>query len=172
MSSHRRRRPARCPCCSPTTTASTPATPGTAGASASSGKETGIHLASISGGGAQAFSAWLNGTFLGSSTTGTGDFAFPAGSLQDGDNVVSVLTVNMGHEEDYNESNGNKAARGLIGATLNGAPLTSLTWRLQGVAGGENLRDTVRGALSTGGLFGERAGWSQAGLPGRRRGAR
>jgi hypothetical protein len=35
-----------------------------------SGKETGIHLVSDSGGGAQASSAWLNGTFLGSSTTG------------------------------------------------------------------------------------------------------
>ncbi len=71
----------------------------------------------------------------------------------------------MGHEEDYNESNGSKAARGLIGASLNGAPLTSLTWRLQGVAGGENLRDTVRGPLSTGGLFGERAGWQLPGFP-------
>jgi beta-galactosidase GanA len=132
----------------------------------STGQETGIHLTSQSGGGAQAFSAWLNGTFLGSSTSGSGDFAFPPGSVKArGDNIVSVLTVNMGHEEDYNESNGNKAARGLIGATLNGAPLTSLTWRLQGVAGGEDLRDTVRGPLSTGGLFGERAGWYLPGYP-------
>ncbi len=130
------------------------------------GKETGIHLASDSGGSAQAFSVWLNGTFLGSSTSGSGDFAFGPGSLTaQGDNIVSVLTVNMGHEEDYNESNGNKAARGLTGASLNGAPLTALTWRVQGVSGGESLRDTVRGALSTGGLFGERAGWSQAGYP-------
>ena len=131
----------------------------------STGKETGIHLVSDSGGTAQAFSAWLNGTFLGSSTTGTGDFAFPADAVHDGDNVVSVLTVNMGHEEDYNAANGNKAARGLTGATLNGAPLTSLTWRVQGVAGGENLRDTVRGPLSTGGLFGERTGMQLPGYP-------
>src|SRR5205085_5476044 len=46
------------------------------------GKETGIHLVSDSGGGAQAFSAWLNGTFLGSSTTGSADFTFPAGSVK------------------------------------------------------------------------------------------
>ena len=46
----------------------------------STGKETGVHLVSDSGGGAQAFSAWLNGRFLGSSTTGSADFAFPAGS--------------------------------------------------------------------------------------------
>lgn len=130
------------------------------------GKETGIHLVSDSGGGAQAFSVWLNGTFLGSSTTGGGDFAFPAGSVKSsGDNVLSVLTVNMGHEEDYNSTNGNKTARGLTSASLVGAPLTSVTWRLQGVRGGEDLQDTVRGPLSTGGLYGERAGWSLPGYP-------
>ena len=85
------------------------------------GAETGIHLQSDVSGGAQAFSAWLNGVFLGSSTTGSADFTFPAGAVKGvGDNVVSVLTVNMGHEEDYNEANGNKAARGLIGANLLG----------------------------------------------------
>ncbi|MFJ9245016.1 beta-galactosidase [Streptomyces sp. NPDC101776] len=130
------------------------------------GKEDGIHLVSDSGGGAQAFSVWLNGTFLGSSTTGSGDFAFPAGSVKStGDNVLSVLTVNMGHEEDYNSTNGNKTARGLTSASLVGAPLTSVTWRLQGVRGGEDLQDTVRGPLSTGGLYGERAGWSLPGYP-------
>ncbi|WP_443053414.1 beta-galactosidase [Streptomyces sp. NBC_00285] len=130
------------------------------------GKETGIHLVSDSGGGAQAFSAWLNGTFLGSSTTSSADFTFPAGAVKStGDNVLSVLTVNMGHEEDYNSTNGNKTARGLTSASLVGAPLTSVTWRLQGVRGGEDLQDTVRGPLSTGGLYGERAGWSLPGYP-------
>ncbi|MFF7133157.1 beta-galactosidase [Streptomyces sp. NPDC008196] len=130
------------------------------------GKESGIHLVSDSGGGAQAFSAWLNGTFLGSSTTGSADFAFPAGSVRPkGDNVISVLTVNMGHEEDYNSTNGNKTARGLTSASLVGAPLTSVTWRLQGVRGGEDLQDPVRGPLATGGLYGERAGWSLPGYP-------
>ncbi|WP_406175476.1 beta-galactosidase [Streptomyces sp. NBC_00996] len=130
------------------------------------GKETGIHLVSNSGGEAQAFSAWFNGTFLGSSTTGSADFTFPAGSVKSkGDNVISVLTVNMGHEEDYNSTNGNKTARGLTSASLVGAPLTSVTWRLQGVRGGEDLQDPVRGPLSTGGLYGERAGWSLPGYP-------
>lgn len=130
------------------------------------GKETGIHLVSDSGGDAQAFSAWLGNTFLGSSTTGRADFTFPAGSVKSkGDNVISVLTVNMGHEEDYNSTNGNKTARGLTSASLLGAPLTSVTWRLQGVRGGEDLQDTVRGPLSTGGLYGERAGWSLPGYP-------
>ncbi|MFG1811868.1 beta-galactosidase [Streptomyces sp. NPDC049040] len=130
------------------------------------GGATGIHLVSDSGGKAQAFSAWLNGTFLGSSTTGSADFTFPAGSVKPtGDNVVSVLTVNMGHEEDYNSSNGNKTARGLTSASLVGAPLTPVTWRLQGVRGGEDLLDTVRGPLANGGLYGERAGWDLPGYP-------
>ncbi len=132
----------------------------------SDGSATGVHLESDSGGGAQAFSAWLNGTFLGSSTSGSADFAFPAGAVKtDGDNILSVLTVNMGHEEDYNSSNGNKSARGLKAATITGSPLTSVTWRVQGVRGGENEIDPVRGPLSTGGLYGERAGWSLPGYP-------
>ncbi len=129
---------------------------------------TGIHLVSDSGGGAQAFSAWLNGTFLGSSTTGSANFTFPAGSLKAaGDNVLSVLTVNMGHQEDYNATNANKTARGLTSASLIGAPLSTITWRIQGVRGGENEIDPVRGPLSTGGLFGERAGWDLPGFPDR-----
>jgi beta-galactosidase GanA len=131
-----------------------------------SGNETGVHLVSDSGGTAQAVSAWLNGVFVGSSTTGTADLTFPAGALKtSGDNVLSVLTVNMGHEEDYNSTNGNKTARGLTSAALLGAPLTSVTWRLQGVRGGEDEIDPVRGPLSTGGLYGERAGWSLPGYP-------
>ena len=129
---------------------------------------TGITLTSPSGGTAGAFSVWLNGTFLGSAQgTDQKSFTFPAGAVRTNgaDNVVSVLTVNMGHEEDYQASNGNKAPRGLTGATLVGAPLTSVTWRLQGTRGGENGLDPTRGPLNTGGLYGERAGWSLPGFP-------
>jgi len=136
------------------------------------GKETGVHLVSDSGGssdpsgGAQAFSAWLNGVFLGSSTTGSADFTFPPGALHtDGDNVISVLTVNMGHEEDYNATNANKTARGLTAASLIGASDAHVTWRLQGNRGGENIQDPVRGPLAYGGLFGEREGWDLPGYP-------
>jgi hypothetical protein len=103
----------------------------------------------------------LNGTFLGSSTSdGARTYTFPAGLVKQGQgNVVSVLTVNMGHEEDYNESSGNKAARGLTAAALVGDPLNTITWRLQGVRGGETPMDTVRGPLNVGGLYGERAGY-------------
>ncbi|NBH04777.1 beta-galactosidase, partial [Amycolatopsis sp. SID8362] len=129
------------------------------------GKQTGITLASQSGGPAGAFSAWLNGVFLGSSKDPQHTFPFPAGTLRPGENEISVLTVNMGHEEDYGAANGNKAARGLTAARLTGAPLTSVTWRLQGVRGGETGLDPVRGPLNTGGLYGERAGWSLPGFP-------
>ncbi len=130
------------------------------------GHETGVHLVSDSGGGAQAFSAWINGQFLGSSTTGSADFTFPPGSVQQGaDNVISVLTVNMGHEEDYNSTNANKTARGLTAASLTGSPAASVTWRLQGNKGGEDIQDPVRGPLAYGGLFGERDGWDLPGFP-------
>ena len=134
---------------------------------ADTGKETGITLSAQSGGGAAASSAWLNGVFLGSSTAdGPKTYTFPAGALKPrGDNIVSVLTVNMGHEEDYNVSNGNKAARGLTAAGLVGAPVNTITWRLQGVRGGEQLLDQVRGPLNTGGLYGERAGYYLPGYP-------
>jgi hypothetical protein len=133
----------------------------------STGKETGITLSAQSGGGAAASSVWLNGTFLGSSTVdGQKTYPFPAGTLKaKGDNIISVLTVNMGHEEDYNSSSGNKAARGLTAAGLVGSPLNTITWRLQGDRGGEDILDTVRGPLNTGGLYGERAGYTLPGYP-------
>ncbi|MDT8912671.1 beta-galactosidase [Amycolatopsis sp. PS_44_ISF1] len=129
------------------------------------GATTGIALTSQSGGPAGAFSVWLNGVFLGSSTTQQHTFPFPAGAVKPGENEVSVLTVNMGHEEDYNAANGNKAARGLTSAQLTGTPQTPVTWRLQGVRGGEQGADPVRGPLNNGGLYGERAGWSLPGFP-------
>jgi len=125
------------------------------------GTQAGITLSSQSGGSAGATSVWLNGTFLGSSTDAQHAFTFPAGSVRKGDNEVSVLTVDMGHDEDYGASNGNKAARGLIGARLTGSPLSSITWRLQGANG----LDQVRGPLNTGGLYGERTGESLPGYP-------
>ena len=74
----------------------------------------------------------------------------------------------MGHDEDYQSDNTNKTARGLTSAKLVGIPTsqgTQVTWRLQGTRGGENGLDKVRGPLNTGGLYGERAGWSLPGYP-------
>jgi beta-galactosidase GanA len=131
------------------------------------GTEAGVNLSAVTGR-AGVFSAWLNGQFLGSSSTGQGRLPFPAGALRAGaDNVLSVLVENMGHNEDYNSADSHKEARGLTGATLIGAPLGAITWRLQGNRGGETPIDPVRGPMNNGGLYGERAGWSLPGFPDR-----
>ncbi|WP_406447751.1 beta-galactosidase [Streptomyces sp. NBC_00876] len=129
-------------------------------------KTTGITLAARSSGKAAASSVWLNGTFLGSSTDDNKHtYTFPAGVLRTGDdNVISVLTVNMGHDENWGRSDAG-TVRGLTSATLVGDTQANVTWRLQGVRGGETPVDTVRGPLATGGLYGERAGWMLPGYP-------
>lgn len=127
---------------------------------------TGINLSAITGG-SGIYSVWMNGTFIG--TTGDGNthnFPFPAGVLKPGtDNEVSVLVANMGHNYNPGTNDANKAARGLTGAFVTGAPLSAITWRIQGARGGEALVDTARGPMNTGGLHGERAGWTLPGFP-------
>jgi beta-galactosidase GanA len=119
------------------------------------GAETGIDLSALTGR-AGVWSVWLNGSFLGSTADARHTFAFPAGSVvTDSDNVVSVLVENMGHNEDGRADDTQKEARGLTGAALVGG-VTALTWRIQGNV---DTTDPVRGALNTGGLFGERNGW-------------
>ncbi|HEY3631543.1 MAG TPA: beta galactosidase jelly roll domain-containing protein, partial [Jatrophihabitantaceae bacterium] len=126
---------------------------------------TGLLLSAITGR-AGAYSAWVNGTFVGTASTSPHTFTFPPGVLHaNGDNEVSVLVENMGHNEDYNSADSNKEARGLTGAFVAGSPLTSISWRIQGSRGGEDLVDPVRGPMNTGGLYGERAGWSLPGYP-------
>jgi hypothetical protein len=49
--------------------------------------------------------------------------------------------------------------------TLTGAPSTTISWKVQGNEGGENITDTVRGPMNNGGLYGERAGWYLPGYP-------
>ncbi len=106
------------------------------------------------------YQVWLNGSYLGDHGTGTG--TFPLTGLRDGDNVLSVLVPNMGHNEDFNANETNKEPRGLVSAVLAG---TTVDWRIQGNQGGEDITDTVRGPLNTGGLYGERAGWYLEGYP-------
>jgi beta-galactosidase GanA len=140
---------------------------------AATGKETGITLTAGEGSHG-AFSVWLNGVYLGSNTSGSEAaqqaFAFPAAALRpDKDNVVAVLVQSSGHDEDGVYSSGNpgdgqKAPRGLLGASLTGAS-SSVTWRLQGSDGGEDLQDRVRGGLNASGLYGTNAGWDLPGDP-------
>jgi beta-galactosidase len=134
------------------------------------GNETGIKLNGQIGN-YGAYSVWLNGKSLGSAEAGATaskeqTFNFDPSDLKKGDdNVVSVLVANMGHDEDGNSNDAFKAARGLIGASLQGTDVDkeAITWKLQGNAGGENIADTARGSYNLGGLYGEREGWS---LPG------
>jgi beta-galactosidase GanA len=136
------------------------------------GKATSINL-TVGGGTHGAFSVWLNGAFLGSDTAG-GDqtqmsFPFPAAALRPGkDNVVAVLTQSSGHDEDGDyggpPSDAQKAPRGLLGASIEGAS-TAITWRLEGSQGGENLQDPVRGPLNATGLYGTNHGWDLPGYP-------
>ncbi len=129
---------------------------------------TGIALRVKSGGPAGAYSAWLNGRFLGS-MKGDEDasFGFPPEYLAGGDNVLSVLTVNMGHDEDYDLKSTNRNARGIVMATPLGASPTALTWYIQGRRGGEGATDPVRGPYNEGGLYGEREGWHREAPAGR-----
>ena len=120
---------------------------------------------------AGAWQVWVNGTHLGTVRTGTASgnqnssatLALPAGLLSAGqDNVISVLVRNMGHNEDGGKNDAQKAPRGLLSASLVGSD-APVSWRIQGVRGGEALADPVRGPQNNGGLYGERSGWS---LPG------
>jgi beta-galactosidase GanA len=128
------------------------------------GDEEGVSVSAITGR-AGTYSAWLNGQFLGSSDDPTHRFDFPAGSVRAGaENVLAVLVENMGHNEDFSATDSHKEPRGLTGATILGST-AQLSWRIQGSLGGEDLVDPARGPMNTGGLFGERNGWSLPGFP-------
>jgi beta-galactosidase len=124
------------------------------------GAPTGIALKVQSGANAGAFSVWLNGRYLGGlSGNEEARFGFPADALRPGDNVLAVLTEDMGHEEDYDSKGENRTARGIVMAVPQGAAADAITWRIQGRRGGEGATDPVRGPYNEGGLFGEREGW-------------
>ncbi|HEY7431893.1 MAG TPA: beta-galactosidase [Streptosporangiaceae bacterium] len=129
-------------------------------------------------GGVGMIEAWLDGTFLGSdqlptpavystspAETATAAFSIPTGLQTGGSHELSVLVRMMGHSEDGNSNNANKAARGLTAVTLTGAPAAPISWKIQGNEGGEDITDTVRGPMNNGGLYGERAGWYVPGYP-------
>ncbi len=123
--------------------------------------------------------AWLDGEPLGArrmpeagdadaarrTRTDTARFTVPAGlreRLRTGGGaaspVLSVLVRPQGHSADVDARGTHKAARGLIGASFQGA-VPEVRWRLRGAA----APDPVRGPLNNGGLYGERHGWH---LPG------
>jgi beta-galactosidase len=110
------------------------------------------------------FTAWLNGHYLGTGPSGKMHLTFDAADLRVGkDNVLSVLTESMGHnEEEF--SGAYREPHGLLAATLDGST-AAITWKIQGNRGGETPIDPARGPLNNGGLYGERAGWSLQDYP-------
>ena len=72
--------------------------------------------------------------------------------------MIAVLVLNIGHDEDFRPTVGYKSPRGLRTAILHAAN-TYIGWRIQGVLGGEQPVDRVRGPPNNGGLYGERHGW-------------
>jgi beta-galactosidase GanA len=128
------------------------------------GSETGITIDGKTGG-RGVYVVWLNGALLGTEANGTKNFSFPTGVLRQGkDNTIAVLVMNIGHYADFKPTDEYKSPRGIRTAILRGAD-TPIKWRIQGVLGGEQLVDRVRGPLNTGGLHGERHGWFLPGYP-------
>jgi beta-galactosidase GanA len=128
------------------------------------GSESGITIDG-EGGNNGIYSVWLNGAALGTQPSGSSTFSFPDGVLQPGrDNVVAVLVMNIGHDEDYSPNDRYKSPRGIRTETMVGAS-TVVQWKIQGSPGGENLIDPARGPMNIGGLYGERHGWFLPGYP-------
>ncbi|HEY9241461.1 MAG TPA: beta-galactosidase [Streptosporangiaceae bacterium] len=127
------------------------------------GHETGIKLTADGISPTGAYSAWLNGAFLGSASAAGASaqtFTFPAGALRTGqDNVIAVLAENTGNPEG---PTGEKT--GLYSATLVGSS-APVTWRLMGTPGGIRLQDPVRGIMNEAGLYGSNHGWDLPGYP-------
>ena len=149
------------------------------------GTETTVALNAITGQRGR-YLAWLNGHYLGSATGGVeadsdapvnpdpgpGHFTIPDGLLTPGSPAtLSVLVENMGNNEDWTADDTRfRQPRGLVGANVTGADpaaATTIRWRIQGARGGEHLVDPTRGPLNTGGLYGERNGWTLPGYPDR-----
>lgn len=115
------------------------------------------------------YAVYLNGQYLGGGDASRDDpphayarpqtFVIPPGSLRVGqDNVISVLTESLGHDEGWIAGPAAESPQGLLQAGFVGVG-TPITWRIQGDAGGEQIADPQRGPFNASGLFGERAGW-------------
>ncbi|KAI9286237.1 glycoside hydrolase superfamily, partial [Umbelopsis sp. AD052] len=131
----------------------------------SSSDISGIKVNATMGAGS-AWVAWLNGKYLGGETDIVKEFSIKASDLEkSGDNVLSLLMWTTGHEEDWNVNDQYKTPRGFTEVSLTGSKKTPISWKVQGNLGGEDIVDSVRGALNEGGLYGERMGWHLPGYP-------
>ena len=87
-------------------------------------------------------------------------------TLSDDENLLTVVTDYLGHDQTSMRPDGPHNPRGILGATLfaGNTQLKFTSWKLQGMAGGDAAYiDPIRGPLNEGGLYGERRGWH---LPG------
>jgi hypothetical protein len=139
----------------------------------SQGTEAQLSL-SVQGGNAFGFSAWLNGTFLGS-WTGTdaaasngSTFHFNPPLVNGSQYVITILVDNMGLNENFVAGlDQMKNARGILDYSLSDghSKSTPITWKLTGNLGGEAYADRSRGPLNEGGLFAERMGYHLSSPP-------
>ncbi|KAF3921791.1 Beta-galactosidase [Arthrobotrys entomopaga] len=121
----------------------------------------------VQGGISAGWSAWLNGKFVGGFNGNTSVITSTvaldlSGSKRAAQNVLTVLTDYVGHDETSQGPSGPENPRGIIGAQLldaNNKPLNFTLWKIQGNAGADQYLDPVRGPMNEGGLHGERLGW-------------
>ncbi|KAI8099290.1 beta galactosidase [Halteromyces radiatus] len=127
----------------------------------------------VQGGDHSVYSIWFNSQYLGtfnSKTSATPDLIkLPSTALiSNGSNVISILVDGMGSDEEGGTDQF-KAYRGLYDARLltssSKQSTSTITWKLQGNLGGENIVDTCRGTFNVGGKYGERKGWHLPGFP-------
>ena len=146
------------------------------------GAETSVKLNAITGKRGN-YLVWLNGRYLGSAARRGGGrrgqrqhrsraaatFAVPAGLLTA---RLAGGAVGAGAEHGSQRRLG-RPGRPAPAAARPGrrrrcpAPAAAIPWRIQGARGGQDLVDRARGPLNTGGLYGERAGWTLPGYPDR-----
>lgn len=131
------------------------------------------------GGGVGLLQVWIDGEFLGQdehasglsrpATTGVATFSVPVRVRTHEPHVIAVMIRNNSHNWDLDADDAHKEGRGLISASLsprNGATFTvPIQWKIQGNRGGEDIADTVRGVMNSGGLYGERMGWHLVNAP-------
>ncbi|KAI0019138.1 family 35 glycosyl hydrolase [Xylariomycetidae sp. FL0641] len=125
------------------------------------------------GGVAAGWSAWVNGQYVGGSpgneslTATSAVLDLTQATLQDKDNVLTVVTDYTGHDQTSTGPAGVENARGLLGVVLRssgGSQLEFTQWKIQGQAGGSQANiDPIRGPMNEDGLYGTRLGWH---LPG------
>jgi FtsP/CotA-like multicopper oxidase with cupredoxin domain len=126
-----------------------------------SGTERALRLRGLTGRGG-ALSVWLDGIALGSAAAGpdgaiAATFPIAASTLRRGErNALAVLVETAGHGEDADQDLRHIEPRGMLAASMIGAS-DAMRWQILG--NGEYNTDPVRGALNSGGLAGEIAGW-------------